>query len=152
MSWEYLTIYGPCYLGRKRRWLCLLTVTCSLLLQGSGNLCNFKPYLQETTLKIAVLDDQTKFADIRSYSIHTKISIKNIYKFYCKSVLTSFMIMKVKKPCFSLNPILQFIIKDIKMKSLTITTNYYKINQDKVKSLAWMQPMEKKNTLVVLKH
>lgn len=44
--------------------------------------------------------------------------------------------MKVKKPRFSLNPILQFIIKDIKMKSLTITTNYYKINQDKVKSLA----------------
>lgn len=88
-------------------------------------------------LKIAVLDDQTKFADIRPYSIHTKISIKHIYKFYCKSVLTSFMIMKGKKPNhFSLNSLLQFIIKDIKMKSLTITINYYKINQDKVKSLA----------------
>lgn len=56
------------------------------------------------------------------------------------------MILKEKKSplYFSLNLLLQFIIKDIKMKSLTITTNHYKKNQDKVKSLAWLQPLEEK--------
>lgn len=94
-----------------------------------------------------MVDDQTKFVDIGSYSIHTKISVKHIYKFYCKPTLTSFMILKEKNPYFSLNLFLQFIIKDIKMKSLTITTSHHKKNQDKVKSLACLQPVEKKKQI-----
>lgn len=68
------------------------------MLQGSSNLYNFKSHLQGTMLNIAMLDNQTKFVDIRSYSIHTKISVKHIYKFYCKPTLTSFMLLKVINP------------------------------------------------------
>lgn len=39
------------------------------------------------------------------------------------------------------------------MKSLTMTTEHYKENQDKVKSLACLQPMKKKNLkFSVVKH
>lgn len=97
------------------------------------------------------MDDQTKFMNTGFYYIHTKISVKHIYKFYCKPTLTSFMILKEKKKsplCFSLNLLLQFIIKDTKVKSLTITTNHYKKNQDKVKSLALLQPLEEKKKIL----
>lgn len=70
---------APCHLGSERRQLRPLTmITCPHLLQGSSNLYNFKSHLQETLLKIAIMDDQTKIMNTRFYYIHTKISVKHL--------------------------------------------------------------------------